>query len=37
MPEFIENLPPDDIVWGAVKVVGVDDRGNEIINFVEIL
>lgn len=28
MPEFIANLPADDIVWGAVKVVAVDDRGN---------
>lgn len=30
MPEFISNLPADDIVWGAFKVVGVDDRGNTI-------
>ena len=28
MPEFVANLPADDIVWGAFKVVGVDDRGN---------
>mmetsp|Transcript_16727 Transcript_16727/g.17487 ORF Transcript_16727/g.17487 Transcript_16727/m.17487 type:complete len:154 (+) Transcript_16727:31-492(+) len=30
MPEFIENLPEGDIVWGAFKVVGVDDRGNTV-------
>mmetsp|Transcript_3549 Transcript_3549/g.5529 ORF Transcript_3549/g.5529 Transcript_3549/m.5529 type:complete len:156 (-) Transcript_3549:159-626(-) len=30
MPEFISNLPSNDIVWGAFKVVGVDDRGNTI-------
>ena len=30
MPEFIENLPADQIVWGAFKVVGVDDRGNTV-------
>ena len=28
MPEFISKLPTDDVVWGAFKVVGVDDRGN---------
>lgn len=28
MPEFIDNLPDDGIIWGAFKVVGVDDRGN---------
>jgi hypothetical protein len=28
MPEFISQLPADDVVWGAFKVVGVDDRGN---------
>lgn len=28
LPEFIANLPADDIVWGAVKVVAVDNRGN---------
>jgi hypothetical protein len=28
MPEFISNLPADDVVWGALKVVAVDDRGN---------
>lgn len=28
MPEFISTLPTDEIVWGAFKVVGVDDRGN---------
>jgi hypothetical protein len=28
MPEFIAQLPSDDIVWGALKVVAVDDRGN---------
>ena len=28
MPEFISNLPSDELVWGAFKVVGVDDRGN---------
>ena len=30
MPEFIESLPTGDVVWGAFKVVGVDDRGNTI-------
>lgn len=30
MPEFISSLPTDDIVWGAFKVVGVDDRGNTV-------
>ena len=30
MPEFIENLPAAEIIWGAFKVVGVDDRGNTI-------
>ena len=30
MPEFIENLPEDDIIWGAFKVVGVDDRGKSL-------
>jgi hypothetical protein len=29
MPEFLERLP-DDVIWGAFKVVGVDDRGNTI-------
>lgn len=28
MPEFVSRLPADDVVWGAFKVVGVDDRGN---------
>ncbi len=28
MPEFISNLPEDEVIWGAFKVVGVDDRGN---------
>lgn len=28
MPEFIASLQDDEIVWGAFKVVGVDDRGN---------
>jgi hypothetical protein len=28
MPEFISQLPDDDVIWGAFKVVGVDDRGN---------
>ena len=28
MPEFLAKLPADDIVWGAIKVVAVDDRGN---------
>jgi hypothetical protein len=28
MPEFVAQLPDDDVVWGAFKVVGVDDRGN---------
>ena len=28
MPEFIANLPVGDIVWGGLKVVAVDDRGN---------
>ena len=27
MPEFIAFLSDDEIVWGAFKVVGVDDRG----------
>ncbi|CAM6000089.1 unnamed protein product [Sphagnum balticum] len=30
MPEFIEAIPADEVVWGAFKVVGVDDRGNTI-------
>lgn len=30
MPEFLSKLTPDDIVWGAFKVVGVDDRGNTV-------
>lgn len=30
MPEFIQNLPQNDVRWGAFKVVGVDDRGNTI-------
>ena len=30
MPEFISNLPAAEVVWGAFKVVGVDDRGNTI-------
>jgi hypothetical protein len=30
MPEFIASLPEDDVVWGAFKVVGVDDRGNTV-------
>ncbi len=30
MPEFLENLPEADVVWGAFKVVGVDDRGNTV-------
>ena len=30
MPEFIENLPAGEIIWGAFKVVGVDDRGNTV-------
>lgn len=28
LPEFVSKLPEDDVVWGAFKVVGVDDRGN---------
>ncbi|RYG64850.1 hypothetical protein EON64_13150 [archaeon] len=28
MPEFLSSLPECDVVWGAFKVVGVDDRGN---------
>lgn len=27
MPEFISHLG-DDVIWGAFKVVGCDDRGN---------
>jgi hypothetical protein len=30
MPEFLAHLPPDQLVWGAFKVVGVDDRGNTV-------
>lgn len=30
MPEFVANLPENDIIWGAFKVVGVDDRGNTV-------
>lgn len=30
MPEFLSNLPASEVVWGAFKVVGVDDRGNTI-------
>ena len=30
MPEFIEQLPADEVIWGAFKVVGVDDRGNTV-------
>lgn len=29
MPEFLGSLG-DEIVWGAFKVVGVDDRGNTV-------
>jgi len=29
MPEFLDHLG-DEIVWGAFKVVGVDDRGNTV-------
>lgn len=28
MPEFIASLPEDDVMWGAFKVMGCDDRGN---------
>lgn len=28
MPEFIAQLPEEDVIWGAFKVVGCDDRGN---------
>ena len=30
MPEFLAGLPEDQLVWGAFKVVGVDDRGNTV-------
>eukprot|EP01035_Chromulina_nebulosa_P017973 gene17973-23604_t len=30
MPEFISKLPENDVIWGAFKVVGVDDRGNTV-------
>jgi hypothetical protein len=30
MPEFLSRLTPTEIVWGAFKVVGVDDRGNTV-------
>jgi hypothetical protein len=30
MPEFIANLPDDDVVWGAFKLMGVDDRGTTV-------
>ena len=30
MPEFMAELPTDEVIWGAFKVVGVDDRGNTI-------
>ena len=30
MPEFVSSLPADQIIWGAFKVVGVDDRGNTV-------
>ena len=30
MPEFIANLPADQMVYGGFKVVGVDDRGNTV-------
>lgn len=30
MSEFKAYLPSDDIVWGAFKVVGVDNRGNTV-------
>ena len=30
MPEFLEKLPSDQLIWGAFKVVGVDDRGNTV-------
>lgn len=29
MPEFLDSLG-EEIVWGAFKVVGVDDRGNTV-------
>ena len=30
MPEFSAALPADEVIWGAFKVVGVDNRGNTI-------
>jgi hypothetical protein len=30
MPEFLEQLPADEMIWGGFKVVGVDDRGNTV-------
>ncbi len=30
MPQFKEQLSEDAIIWGAFKVVAVDDRGNTV-------
>jgi Cofilin/tropomyosin-type actin-binding protein len=30
LPEFKDNLPDDDVIWGAFKVMGIDDRGTTI-------
>lgn len=30
MPELINFLPDADVIYGAFKVVGVDDRGNTV-------
>lgn len=30
MPEFVASLPESEVVWGAFKVTGVDDRGNTV-------
>jgi hypothetical protein len=30
MPEFLSNLPENEITWGAFKVVGIDVRGGKV-------
>jgi hypothetical protein len=30
LPEFITQLPPNEIIWGAFKVVGIDVRGGKV-------
>lgn len=30
MPEFVAQLPADEIIWGAFKVVGIDVKGASV-------